>query len=116
MKAVTERLAAACVLTSRFVVAAVRSGWDTTRIILRGAGRVRPGFVDYRFAPMSDNATTLLACLICLTPGTTAVDVDAAGGQMRLHMLDLAGKDAAIEEIRERFEPLVRSIFGEVGR
>lgn len=116
MKAATRRFTAACVLSLRFVVAAVRSGWDTARVILHGGRRTTPGFVDYTFVAMSDNATTLLACLICLTPGTTAVDVDAAGGRMRLHMLDLGGKDAALQEIRERFEPLVRSIFGEVRR
>lgn len=72
-----------------------------------------PGFIEYRFTPMDPAAAAVLAGLICLTPGTTAVDVDPAAGRMRLHLLDARAEPAgaALQEIRTLFEPLVRALF-----
>lgn len=106
-----HRWSAAILLTGTFIAAVVRSGWQTTHVILRYAdSEVAPGFIEYSFAPLSAAAATLLACLICLTPGTTVVDVDPAG-RMLLHVLDVAKEQDTLREIRERFEPLVRELF-----
>ena len=107
------RAAAGLLLLWRLFASIARTGWQISWRILRGARHLTPGFVEYRYEPMGPGATTMLACLICLTPGTTAVDVDAAAGRMRLHLLD-AGEDAAqasLQEIRALFETAVRTLF-----
>lgn len=110
-----KRLAAGGAILWRLFAAIARSGWQISWRILRSPRSVAPGFVEYRFAPMGAGATTMLACLICLTPGTTAVDVDAAAGRMRLHLLDVrdGAAEAALQEIRLLFESAVRTLFAE---
>ena len=107
------RAAAGLLLLWRLFAAIVRSGWQISWRILRRPRHVAPGFIEYRYEPMGPAATTVLACLICLTPGTTAVDVDAAAGRMRLHLLDAGGDaaQAALQEIHALFETAVRALF-----
>lgn len=105
-----HRAAAVALLAWRFLAAVVSSGWQTLRIIVHPPAAT-PGFVEYRFEPTSDTATTLLVCLICLTPGTTVVEVSASAGRMRLHLLDVSQDEAALQAIREEFETPIRVIF-----
>lgn len=108
-----KRVAAGMVIVWRLFAAIARSGWQISWRILRPRRGLAPGFVEYRFDPMGPAATTLLACLICLTPGTTAIDVDAAAGRIRLHLLDAGdgASEAALQEIRLLFEGAVRTLF-----
>lgn len=105
-----KRLGVLLTLLGRMLVAVVQAGAVTVWRILRPQ-RLAPGFVDYTFAPMGPTATTVLACLISLTPGTTAVDVDGVAGRMRLHLLDTRDPDAVLAEIRDLFETPVRILF-----
>lgn len=113
-----KRIVAGVLIFWRLFASVARSGWQISWRILRPPRRFTPdfapGFVEYRFHPMGPAATTVLACLICLTPGTTAVDVDAAAGRMRLHLLDAGdgAGEAALQEIRVLFEGAVRALFG----
>ena len=106
------RPAAAITLALRFVVAVVRSGVQTTRTILRPDPDLRPGFIDYRFEPMTEAGATLLGSLITLTPGTTTVDIDMASRRLLIHLLDTRGAESAREEIRADFERPIRVLFG----
>lgn len=108
-----SRIIAGLVLLWRLFAAIARSGWQISWRILRSPRGGAPGFAEYSFEPMGNAATTVLACLICLTPGTTAVEVDAAAGRMRLHLLDASsGASAtALQEIRLLFEGAVRTLF-----
>ena len=106
-----KRVAVAALLLWRLLAAVARSGWQISWRILRRPRALAPGFVEYRFEPMGPAATTALACLICLTPGTTAVDVDATAGRMRLHLLDAGTSTEALREIRLLFEGPVRVLF-----
>lgn len=110
-----KRIVAGVVILWRLSASIARSGWQISWRILRPPRNFAPGFVEYRFRPMGPAATTVLACLICLTPGTTAVDVDAAAGRMRLHLLDAGdgAAEAALQEIRLLFEGAVRTLFAE---
>lgn len=110
-----KRIAAGLLIVWHLFASIARSGWQISWRILRGPHDFAPGFVDYRFQPMQPWATTVLACLICLTPGTTAVDVDAAAGRIRLHMLDTGNgaDEAALQEIRHLFEVAVRVLFAQ---
>lgn len=110
-----RRIAAGLLILWRLFAAIARSGWQISWRILRPPRDFAPGFVEYRFQPMGPAATAVLACLICLTPGTTAVDVDATAGRMRLHLLDAGdgAGEAALQEIRFLFEGAVRVLFAQ---
>lgn len=106
------RPVAAVRLALRFVAAVVRSGVQTTRLILRPDPGMRPGFIEYNFKPMTEVGATLLGSLITLTPGTTTVDIDMSSRRMWIHLLDTRGSDATREEIRAEFEEPIRVLFG----
>jgi multisubunit Na+/H+ antiporter MnhE subunit len=110
-----SRPVAAVTLALRFAAAVVRSGLQTTRMILRPDPAMRPGFIEYDFAPMSERGAALLGSLITLTPGTTTVDIDMVSHRMWIHLLDTRGEDAAREEIRSEFEAPIRVLFGTEG-
>ncbi|MFC0253407.1 Na+/H+ antiporter subunit E [Massilia consociata] len=111
-----KRVAAAFLILWRLLVAIVRSGWHISWRIVRPQRRFAPGFAEYTFEPMGPAATTALACLISLTPGSTAVEVDAAAGRIRLHLLDAGASEATLGEIRSLFESAVRALFVKEGR
>lgn len=92
---------------------AARSGWQAGRIILLRPRSVRSGVVAFDYGELSEGAASLLAALITLTPGTTAVAVDGEKRQLRLHLLDLDQANATLEEIhRELVIPLARLTGG----
>jgi multicomponent K+:H+ antiporter subunit E/multicomponent Na+:H+ antiporter subunit E len=103
-------------LLLRFLWAVVVSGIDTIQVILRSTfapGRApRAGFVRFRYAPMSDQGAALLAAMITLTPGTTAIDIDPETRIMTLHLLDADGAEDAIADVRRTFEPPLVKLFG----
>lgn len=107
-----NRLAAAITLALRFVAAIIRSGVLTTRAIVRPDPAMEPGFIEYRFEPMSEAGATLLGSLITLTPGTTTVDIDIASRRMWLHLLDTRSAESVRQEIRAEFETPIRVLFG----
>ena len=103
---------AAIRLTRHFLVAVVRAGIQTTKIILRPDPKMDPGFFEYFFEPMTEVGATLLGSLITLTPGTTTVDINMEKGRLWVHLLDLRGLDDARREIRSDFEEPILELFG----
>lgn len=98
-----------------FLWALINSGIATIRIILSasfGGAAPASGFIRFRYAPMSDQGAALLAAMITLTPGTTAIDIDPDTRTMTLHLLDVAGAEDAIADIRRSFEPPLVVLFG----
>jgi multicomponent K+:H+ antiporter subunit E/multicomponent Na+:H+ antiporter subunit E len=98
-----------------FLWALVISGIATIRVIVQASfGGTAPasGFVRFRYAPMSDQGAAILASMITLTPGTTAIDIDPETRTMTLHLLDAAGAEDAIADIRRTFEPPLVILFG----
>lgn len=110
MNSAIMRAIAAVRLLWCLLVSMITSGIQTVRVIARPS-RATPGFADYWFSPMGDGGATVLACLVCLTPGTTAIEVSPRQGWIRIHLLDCKEREASLNEIRTRFEPLVRIIF-----
>lgn len=112
-----NRATAAIVLPLRFGWAMLVSGVQTIGVILRSGLRPQAAppasFVRIDFAPMSAQGAALLACMICLTPGTTVIDIDMARHQMLLHMLDSTDAAAAVQAMREDFEAPLRAWFGQ---
>ena len=111
-----RKAAAALSLALRFVGAVLGSGLQTAGVILRQAsGRGAPppsALVRMRFAPLSTRGAALLSCMVSLTPGTTVIDVDLARRELLLHLLDASDAPALVTDIRRRFEPGLRVLFG----
>ena len=114
-----NRPTAALVLPLRFFRAMLVSGVQTVGIILRsglrGASPPPAVYVRMAFAPMSAQGAALLACMICLTPGSTVIDIDMEQRRMLVHMLDGRDAAAAVQAIRREFEAPLRVLFGRGG-
>jgi multisubunit Na+/H+ antiporter MnhE subunit len=109
------RVLAVIVLLLRFVQHAVSGGVQTLRVILRqrrGAPASPPVLVRVPITPLPPQGSALLGCLLSLTPGSTVIDIDAAEGELLLHVLDPAGVDALVAGIRRDFEPPLRTLYG----
>ncbi|MBI1283980.1 MAG: hypothetical protein GC183_06545 [Thiobacillus sp.] len=99
-------------LGTNFLREAIRSGWTTALIILRGDKALQPGFVHMPYGDLSDTAANFLAALVTLTPGTTTVDIDLERRELRLHLLDARQAEASLASIRRDFLLPVRTLFG----
>ncbi|TFH28693.1 MAG: hypothetical protein E4H00_08310 [Myxococcales bacterium] len=111
-----RRLVAAIELAGHFLLAVIRSGIQTTKIILWPDPEFEPGFMEYFFEPMTEVGATLLGSLITLTPGTTTVDIDMQRGRLWVHLLDVRGAEGARSEIQAEFEKPILVLFGTGGR
>ncbi len=98
------KLIAALVLVLRFAWSVFVSGMQTMSVILRWRSRPQPGFMRYRFAPMSAHGAALLGSLITLTPGSTTIDVDLERRELLLHLLDASDPRATARSIRADLE------------
>lgn len=88
---------------------ALRSGWQVGRIILLRPHSVRAGWTRLAYGELNATAVNLLAALITLLPGTTAVVIDTERRELLLHLLDLDQCEATLAEIRHGLiAPLAR--------
>lgn len=78
--------------------------------VLRPKLAVRPGIFAYQTALQSDWEITLLACLICLTPGTLTLDVSPDKGTLYIHAMDMGDVDEAVNQIRSTFEKAIMEV------
>lgn len=112
-----RKLTAAVTLIFHFCAAMLSSGLQTIAIILRR--RFRPEslpqttFIRIRFAPMSAQGASLLACMISLTPGSTVIHIDMQSREMIVHLLDKQQSAATEQTVRRHFEPPLVIWFGE---
>lgn len=105
------RLLAAIELTLRFTWQVVVSGVTTARIILVPRLGANPVVARFRYAHLDERGAAILACLITLTPGTTALDVDLARQELLLHVLNGSGLPEAAASIRHEFERPLQRLF-----
>lgn len=88
---------------------ALRSGWETASIILLRPRAVRSGLVPLHYGELGEGAASLLAALITLTPGTTAVAIDTRRRELLLHLLDADQAESVLAGIRrDLLTPLAR--------
>lgn len=59
----------------------------------------------------SPEAITLLAGTITMTPGTVSCDLSADGRTLLVHCLDAPDADAAVRDIKQRYESRIREIL-----
>ena len=106
------RPGALVLLAVRFLRDVVVSGWVTARIILQDPARLQPGFVRMPYGDLDETGAALLAALVTLTPGTTAVDLDLVRREILLHLLDVRHAAAVVAAIRRDFEGPLLVAFG----
>ena len=73
-------------------------------VVRPDVGRIRPAIVAFPLSVTSDAEITMLANLITLTPGTLSVDVSEDRRFLYIHAIDLADRQALIDDIRTGFE------------
>ena len=98
-------------LLARVVFDIVRSNFAVARLILRGAGQARSGFVAIPLALTDHHGLAVLACIITSTPGTIWVSYDPAGSMLLIHVLDLVNEQTWIRTIQQRYERPLLEIF-----
>lgn len=75
--------------------------------------RIRPAMISVPIRSRTDTEITLLAALITLTPGSTAIDITPDGSHMLVHVTNLppGGPDEARRDIIEGFERRILEIM-----
>lgn len=81
------------------------------RLILAGPRRLRPAFVVVPLDISDDLAISLLANIICLTPGTVSARLSADRRQLLVHALDCTDPQALVAAIKARFEAPLKEIL-----
>lgn len=64
----------------------------------------RPGIFTYRTELQSDWEITILACLICLTPGTLTLEVSPDQRELFIHAMHIEDAQELSQQIRTSFE------------
>lgn len=89
----------------------VRSNFIVARLILRGNGHVRSGFVAIPLTLTDRHGLAVLACIITSTPGTVWVSYGATESVLLIHVLDLVDEATSISTIQQRYERPLLEIF-----
>jgi multicomponent K+:H+ antiporter subunit E len=84
---------------------------QVARAVVSPLDRLRPGFAVVPLELEDPRAISVLAHAITLTPGTVTVDVAPDGRSLLVHALDMPDPEAAVRQIKERYERRVREIF-----
>ena len=81
--------------------------------VVRGPDGIRPAVVDIPLTARSDTEITLLAAVLTLTPGTTAIAVSPDRQTMYVHLANLRRQDVgrAREHIKSGFERRVLEVL-----
>lgn len=99
-------------LAGVFLRDVVLANLAVARLILAGPGVLRPAFVTVELDLDDELAVSLLANLVCLTPGTVSARLSADRRQLLVHALDCADPAALAAAIKSRFEAPLKEIFG----
>lgn len=96
-----------------FLWECLKSNIDVALRVLSPRVRINPGIVKVKTTLKSDTGLTFLANSITLTPGTLCVDIDAEGGFLYIHWIDVKSKDIneASQLIVSKFENVLKRIF-----
>ncbi|MGE3960861.1 MAG: Na+/H+ antiporter subunit E [Dehalococcoidia bacterium] len=75
--------------------------------------RMRPALISVPIRSRTDTEVTLLAALVTLTPGTTAIDVSPDGRHMLVHVTNLpdGGPEQARLDVIEGFERRILEVL-----
>ena len=73
---------------------------------------MHPRIIRYPVTGLSHTQMTTLASAITLTPGTLSADVDEAGQTLYIHCMYAHDRDAAVADLDELRDRLMREVFG----
>ncbi|MCM3745890.1 Na+/H+ antiporter subunit E [Paenibacillus pasadenensis] len=71
---------------------------------------IRPGIVALQTELKTNGEMTLLACLICLTPGTLTLDVSDDNRTLYIHAMDIGDAEQLKHQIRNSFEKAIMEV------
>ena len=97
-------------LVGVFIVELIKSSWQVAAAVLWRNDQLRPAVVAVPIRLRTDLGIAALACLITLTPGTTALHVSPERDQIYIHLLDGATADESVASIKTSFEDLIRRL------
>lgn len=80
-------------------------------LIMGPRQKLQPAFMRIPLELKQDFTITLLANTISLTPGTVSVDLQMNDGYLLVHGLHVKDIDAAIADIKTRYERPLKEIF-----
>ena len=79
--------------------------------ILGPQRKLQPAFMELPLDIKDDFTITLLASTISLTPGTVSADLNSDNSKLLIHTLYVDDIDAAIAELKRRYEAPLKEIF-----
>ena len=97
--------------TGVFLYDVLVSNVAVARLVLVGPKALHPLFVSVPLDLTSDLALSLLANIICLTPGTVSAKLSADRRTLLVHALDCTDPDELVRMIKTRFEAPLRETF-----
>ncbi len=80
------------------------SAWDVIKATLSPEIRARPGVVAVPLRLRSKAGVTLLADMVTLTPGTTALHVSEDRSILYVHVMNIESPEAVRQSIADRLE------------
>lgn len=89
----------------------VVSNFNIAAIILRPRKSIQPALIEFPLEISGSVPITVLASTISLTPGTISAELGRDGRSLLIHALNVADADAAIEQIKRRYERRLKEIF-----
>lgn len=89
----------------------VLSNIEVARRILGRESRIRPGFIWIPLEISNPHGIAALAGIITMTPGTLSSELSADRRFLLVHCLHLEDADAAIAQIKARYEAPLREVF-----
>ena len=89
----------------------VLSNIEVARRILGRESRIHPGFVWIPLDIGNPHGIAALAGIITMTPGTLSAELAPDGRHLLVHCFHLEDADAAIAQIKTRYEAPLREIF-----
>lgn len=98
-------------LLTRFLIDVLVANLSVARRVLADPAKLRPAFVVVPIDLGNEVAVSLLANLVCLTPGTVSARLSADRRELLVHALDCPDPAALVATIKARFEAPLKEVF-----
>lgn len=95
----------------RVLMDIVRANIEIALLILGPRRNLHPAFMRVPLDLKEDFTITIFANTISLTPGTVSVDLQMEEGYLIVHGLNVKDVDAAIAQMKARYEAPLKEIF-----
>jgi multicomponent K+:H+ antiporter subunit E len=95
-----------------FLYDVVVANLNVVRLILQpDISRLQPKFIEVPLDTYDPLVITLLANVISMTPGTVSTEITADKKTLIVHGLNVPDEQAAVAEIKSRYEATLKEIF-----